>query len=274
MPNPFSVYTMQEKQVQEKETQQTDKKPVKKPLLFRIIVKIVRFCYGKWTVEGVENIPKTPSIIASNHAQMHGPLTFHLFFPGKKRIWCIGQMMNSKEIPDYAFEDFWHLKPKRVQWFYRIVSHLIAPLSYIFKHADTLPVYKDTRIISTFKNTVSALADGNHIVIFPEKRGGFNGVVNDFQDKFIDVARLYYKRYGVVLSFVPTYNAPELKKIVFGKPIAFDPEKDMETQRAEMVNALREQITQLAKDQPRHKVVPYDNIAKKDYPYSKEENNG
>ena len=75
----------------------------------------------------------------------------------------------------------------------------------------------------TFKDTVRELCDGNHIIIFPECPTEYNNIVNEFQDKFIDVARLYYKRSGKCISFVPMYNAVRLKKVLLGKPIKFDP---------------------------------------------------
>jgi len=241
----------------------------KKPLFFKITRFIVRIFYRKREFKGVENIPSEPSLIIGNHAQAHGPLSCELFFPTKKYIWCIGEMMNVKEVPSYAYKDFWSHKPKWIRWLFKIISYIIAPLVYFLKKADTIAVYKDARIVQTFKETVDKLAEGANVVIFPECPTEFNNIVNEFQDKFVDVARLYYKKYNKEISFVPMYNSPQLKTIVFGKPIKFDASKEIEEQRKVICDYLKEEITRMAKELPAHTVVPYLNIKKKDYPISK-----
>lgn len=245
-------------------------KQKKKPLLFRFFVGIVRIFYRKRKIIGAENLPKAPSLIISNHAQMHGPVSNELFFPTNKRIWCIGQMMNLKETPEYAYQDFWSKKPKCTKWFYKIVAYIMAPLLYyLMSRADTIAVYKDSRIITTFKHTVESLNDGNHIIIFPECPTEYNEIINEFQDKYIDVARLYYKRYNRELEFVPMYNSPTLKTMILGNPIKFDHNMDMEEQRKVINNHLKSEITRLAKELSPHKVVPYANVSKRKYPMSK-----
>ena len=179
-------------------------------------------------------------------------------------------MMKLKEVPAYAYKDFWSEKPKWIRWLSRILSYIIAPLaSYVLKNADTLPVYKDERSIYTFKQTVVSLKEGNHVIIFPEHHKTYNDIVNDFQDKFIDIARLYYKNQKKCLSFVPAYLAVRLNKIVYGKPITYDPNDSPDNQRKIIKEYLMTEITVLAKDLPRHKVVPYANVTKKNQKYSK-----
>jgi len=219
---------------------------------------------------GLENIPSESSVIVGNHAQIHGPLFSAVKFPHKKYVWCIGNMMHLKEVPSYAFADFWSHKPKWTHWFYKMLSYIIAPLSvYVFNGADVIGVYKDTRGLSTFKNSIIGLKDGAHIIIFPECEKEFNEIVNEFQDKFVDLARLYFKDTGKELSFVPMYNAPKLKTVMFGKPIKFDSTDTIENQRAKICDYLKTEITALAKELPVHTVVPYANISKKKYPKSK-----
>lgn len=246
-------------------------KKKKKNIFYRGLAKTISAFYGKKKLIGLENLPEEPSIIVGNHAQMHGPLTAELKLPFKKYTWCIGNMMHLKEVPAYAFEDFWSLKPKWTHWFYKMLAHLIAPLSvFIFNNADVIGVYKDQRGISTFKKSMEGLKEGAHIVIYPECYTKYNNIVYDFQDKFIDLAGFYYKNTGKEISFVPMYNAPKLKTVVFGKPIKFDSAKPIENQRKEICDYLKEEITRVALELPVHTVVPYANIPKKEYPKSKE----
>ena len=175
--------------------------------------------------------------------------------------------MHLKAVPEYAFRDFWSQKPKWTHPFYKLLSYVIAPLSVcVFNNARTIGVYHDTRIISTFKNTVKKLQEGKSVVIFPEHDVKHNHIIYDFQDKFIDIAKLYYKKTGKELSFVPMYIAPKLKKIFLGKPIPFRATEPMDAERSRICNYLMAEITAIAEAQPEHTVVPYRNIPKKAYP--------
>lgn len=242
----------------------------KDPLLYRMITATVRFFYRKMTVVGGEHLPEAPCVIVSNHAKMNGPIACELYFPGKHYTWCIGDMMHREDVADYAFQDFWSKKPAWIRWYYRLLSHLIAvPSEYIFTHANTIAVYKDGRALSTFKNTVKRLSEGANVIIFPEHEEAYNHILCDFQDKFVDVARLYYKRTGKALTFVPMYLAPNLGKMILAEGIAFRPDAPIDEERARICSYLQQTITETALALPRHKVVPYPNMPKKKYPWSK-----
>lgn len=238
-------------------------------LLYRIIKRLVRTFYIKYEVEGMENLPDEPCIVVGNHTQMHGPLASELYFPGYSYTWCAGEMMHLKEVPEYAFTDFWSQKPKYTHWFYKLLSYLIAPLAVcIFNNANTIGVYRDGRIISTFRETVKRLNEGASVVIFPEHDVKYNNIVYEFQEGFVDIARLYYKRTGKELTFVPLYIAPNLHKMYLGKPIRFRSSAPKAEEHARICQYLMDEITQIARSLPEHTVVPYRNIPKKDYPFN------
>lgn len=241
-------------------------KKKKTSIVFRIIKRFVRLFYGKVEVVGWENLPENNAIIVGNHTQMNGPIVGELFMPDNCYIWCAGQMLNKKEVPEYAFTDFWSQKPKWTHPFYKVLSHIIAPLAaLIFNNARTIAVYHDMRIVSTFKESIQMLMAGATILIFPEKDEKYNNILYQFQDKFIDVARLYYKKSGIELTFVPMYIAPKLRKAYIGKGIRFDSGNKMEDERKRISDYLSNEITDIARNLPEHIVVPYRNIPKKYY---------
>lgn len=234
--------------------------------LFRVIKGLVRFFYPRIEVVGGENLPDRDAIIVGNHTQMNGPIAAELYCPGTHYTWCAGQMMHLKDVPPYAYQDFWSRKPKWSKWFYKLLSYAIAPLSVVvFNEANTIGVYHDTRILSTFKQTVARLQEGANIVIFPEHDVPHNHILCDFQDKFVDVAKLYYKRTGRELSFVPLYIAPALKKMYFGKPIQYCAANPAEEERKRICAYLMDEITAIACALPEHTVVPYNNVPKREY---------
>lgn len=235
--------------------------------VYKVIKWLVKVFYPKIEVVGADNLPDEPVMVVGNHTQMNGPIACELYFPGNRYTWCAGEMMHLKDVPAYAYKDFWSNKPKYIRWFYKLLSYIIAPLSVcVFNNAQTIGVYHDARIISTFKQTVQRLQEGSSVVIFPEHDVPHNHIICQFQDKFIDIAKLYYKRTKKELAFVPLYIAPTLKKMYLGKPIRFCAANPMEEERARICEYLMKEITEIAISLPEHTVVPYNNVPKKDYP--------
>ena len=234
--------------------------------LYKIIKSLVRFFYGKMEVIGLENLPEDNAIIVGNHCQLNGPIAGELFLQDNCYIWCAGQMMDLKEVPEYAFTDFWSQKSKWTQPFYKLASYLIAPLSVcIFNNARTIAVYRDMRIMSTFKDSIKLLQQGANILIFPEKDEKHNNILYQFQENFIDIAKLYYKKTGIALTFVPMYIAPKFKKMYIGKGISYQCENSIEEERKRISKYLSDEITEIACNLPKHTVVPYRNIPKRFY---------
>ena len=237
---------------------------------FRLLKLVVKLFYGKRKFTGLENFPKEAAIFVGNHAQIHGPITAECFFPDPKTVWCESQVIDKKEFYDYAMVDFWGHKSPKAKWFFSLLTKLITPLfTWLFRSASTVPVYRDMRIRHTFRESIEHLQNGTNIVIFAEKHQPYNRIVNEFQDGFVDLATLYYRRTEKHLCFVPFYNAPSLKTAVIGKPITFDPERPIEEERTRICDYLKNEISALAEGLPVHKVTPYENIKRKYYPKNK-----
>ena len=242
----------------------------KVPWTFRLVKWCLRVCYGKVTVFGTEHLPQEPCIIVGNHSQLNGPISCELFFPIPRYTWCAGDMLHFKDLPAYAYRDFWFFKPKRSRWYYKLMSYVIAPLCwFVCKNANTIGVYRDARGASTFKNTIRVMEDGYSVVIFPEHNVKHNHILYDFEDRFIDLAKLYDKRTGKTLSFVPLYVAPRRREMHLAEPIVFDPTAPIEEERQRIKAYLLQTITATAEALPRHKVVPYRNIPRKQYPFNR-----
>lgn len=239
----------------------------KQSWIYKILAWFVWLFSPKYRVEGQENLPGEPCVIVGNHSHMYGPIAAEFYTPGKHEIWCAGQMMNRKEAAAYAYQDFWSKKPKAVRWFFKLASHLIVPVSLVvFRNAHTIPVYHDTRLLSTFRESIEKLRAGSSIVIFPECYDEHNNIVHSFQEKYVDLARFYYKKTGVELRFVPLYTCPQLKRMIYGEPVRFRADAPIEAERDRICGALMDAITDIALSLPEHRVVPYPNVSKKHYP--------
>lgn len=246
-------------------------KSKKKSVLFHVIKYFVRLFSPKMHIESEKLLPKEPTIIVANHAQMYGPIACELYLPDNYTIWCAGEMMKFKEVPAYAYQDFWSQKPAWARPFYKLLSYLIAPLSVlVFSNARTIAVYKDGRLKNTFRDSLDELLKGNSIVVFPEHYVTHNSIVYEFQEGFVDIARLYHKRTGKEIRFVPMYICPALGKMCLGESVQYSAGAPAHGERNRICNYLMQEITHLAQALPRHRVVPYPNISKKLYPMSDE----
>ncbi len=235
--------------------------------LYRVVRWFVWLFSPKYRIEGTENLPEEPCVIVGNHCHMYGPIAGEFYTPGRHYIWCAGEMMHRDEVAAYAYRDFWSQKPRALRWFFRLASHLIVPLAMlIFTNAHTLAVYHDTRAISTFRESINKLNEGNSLVIFPECYTEHNNIVHAFQEKFVDLARFYYKKTGKALCFVPLYLAPKLKLMRYGKPIRFDPQAPIAAERDRICDELMDAITEMALSLPEHTVIPYPNVSARHYP--------
>ena len=249
------------------EQQKLNNKYRKKGVVYKFCAFFIRMAYKQPKYIGLENIPKEPCIAIGNHAQMHGPVNAELYFPTKKLIWCDGPMMVRKEFPKYAYSNFWGGK---VGIFKKAFAHLIAPIiTKIFRDADALSVYRDMRIVKTYKASAQALSEGINIVILPECPEEYNEITNKFNEYFVDTARYYYKAEQKELSFVPTYYCREHGIMLFGNPIKFDSKAPIEEERKRICQYLMDEITSLAKSIEVHKVIPFNAVSKKEYKNSK-----
>ena len=244
------------------------KRPTKCFLLFKRIIKLF---YKPPIITGKEDDLSNPCVFVGNHSQIYGPLVCETYFPSDNYLmWCASEVRDAKKFHRYAYSDFWVNKSKLARPFYKVLSVILTPFAmFIFKNARTLPVYRDMRIVSTFKITVQELEKGKDIIIFPECKEKFNNIVNDFQKTFVDVGKIYYKRTGKNLKFVPFYVCPKLRRISFGEGIEYNPNFSLEEERERISTYLKNQITALAISLPEHKVVPYLNVSKKEYSTNK-----
>lgn len=234
---------------------------------YRFIRFMVWVFYPKFNVEGAENLPDEGAVLVGNHCKANGPIVSQLYMPREAYTWCVANMMHIKEVPSYAFEDFWSRKPKWTHPLYHFLSYLIAPLAaFIMSKADTIGVYRDKRLIKTFKESVETMQRGADVVVFPECYDEHNNIVHEFQRGFVDLARIDFKKTKRATPFVPMYLCPSLRKLVIGKPIYYNNEADSKEEADRICNELMDAISEMAYSMPRHKVVTYNNIRKKYYP--------
>lgn len=235
--------------------------PKKKDTLYtKFLTRIAKMVYPKAAVSWEEPLAEGEvAIFACNHSAAIGPALTTLYLDVPKRPWIISYILNKKSAVRFVFHDFLFAKDKKCKPFYWVLSFIIAKLlPPVLLKEDPIPVYHSQKMITTFVGSVDTLVKQHkNLIIFPERPQKYSEFIFELYSGFVDIAHQYYKETGKKLRFFPTYVCADLRKIVIGKPIAFDPSAKTKDQRQIISTYLKENIDRLGRQLPKHKTVPF-----------------
>ena len=138
--------------------------------LYRCLRAVVRAVTPRMTTTWEEPFSGNPSIFVCNHVGAFGPIDMVVKFPlrDEVRVWCNEGIMNRKTCPAYVRQDYWWKPGCRLEPLYNATLPYIAAavLPPILQSAPTIPVYHDARVMTTMRQSMKALKEGKHLVIF------------------------------------------------------------------------------------------------------------
>lgn len=216
----------------------------------------VRLFFPKCEMIWKTDKPEGPVFFVSNHTKLFAP-TFFLLQKPPVRPWlnyyflfpkaCWGHLKNKVLTGKRAW-----LKP---------LGFVLTPLIVaLMRGTRSIPVYhSSTKVVDeTFAKSVETMESGVSQVIFPERtENQVNPYLFELNAGFPMVADVYYRKTGKIMRFYPTYCAPDLKTVVVGEPIAYDPSVPMKKQRSEICRYLENAIKDLAESLPDHTPTLY-----------------
>ncbi len=173
--------------------------------LCRLIFKV----YGRWKVIGLENVPRTGSLIfAANHASYIDPVLGWAAIYGTRKMWGI------------ARSELWDNKI----------------LAYLLEAIQVFPVRRQTADRAMLRKAFTVLEHGYTIGIFPEGTRTYDGLLNPGQPG-IGLMVQKIKCPVVPAALIGTFemlprNQKRSKRVslrvIFGKPILFDEKSSRE----------------------------------------------
>ena len=217
----------------------------------RITRFTARICKLFWRrrVLGQDNIDRSKAaVFTCNHGKISGPVTAVIYLPVHFRPWINGCMLDRKEATDTmmkTFRDkFKFLGPKLKRRILYLVSGVICHFLNSYK---PVPVYKGQA--KTIEQSVEALADGENLLIFPEKPQDRydKESYKDFNTGFAALGKAYYERTGLRLDFYPVWSDNKSHLFIIGEPITFDPENEPRTEKQRISAALMASMDDLRK---------------------------
>lgn len=181
-----------------------------------------------------------PCVFVCSHVGAMGPIHMSINFPlcEQVAIWCNFQVLDRKECAEYVRHDFWWKPESKLAPLYSAtIPHVAAAvLPPVLGSAPTIPVYHDARVMTTMRQSIKALREGKHVVIFPEKPSGYGEYDQRINTGWLNLCVMYYRMTGRNLRLWPVYI--DLKEHVFrvAAPVMYDGEKPL----AEQEDALAE----------------------------------
>lgn len=206
--------------------------------LYKILRTVVHPFLRVKQIEYAEPLDGEPCIFLANHLGAVGPMYMAVTFPHRDRvaIWCNEGMMDEKLIVDYIRGDWWWRPASRLAplWSATIPYIAKAIVPRVLRSAPTIAVNRDARIMTTMRQSLQALKDGKHIVIFPELPDGFDSHADQLQMGWINLITMYQRATGKNLRLVPVYIDVPGKTFRVGKSLLPDPDRPIAQQSAEI----------------------------------------
>lgn len=228
------------------------KKPAqKRKWWFRFMKSLMRGRYKEPKFIYLGEEISTGGIILSNHEGTDAPMSLELWCDKPLRMWGAHEM-NSGLIKMYKYQTrvYYHEKKHWNLFLARLFCLIATPLTNLFyKGLNLISTYRDGRFIKTIRESVTALKEGDNIVIFPEQSDkGYLAELEGFFAGFVLLAETCKKR-GMDVPIYVTYFKKAERIYVVDKPVLYSALTANGESREEVAKRLVERCNELGKMQ-------------------------
>lgn len=190
---------------------------------FRLLKKMMKVRYKEPKFIFLGDKISSSSIILSNHEGTDAPMSLEIYADFPIHMWGAHEM-NSGIVKMYKYQSrvYYHEKKGWNLHLARLFCLIASPLTNLFyKGLDLISTYKDMRFIKTIKESISALKEGDNIVIYPEdSKNGYLSELEGFYAGFVLLADFCMKENIDVPIYVSYYKKEE-KVYIIDKPILY-----------------------------------------------------
>lgn len=221
----------------------------KRKLYFRMLKKIMRLRYKQPDFVFLGEPLTTGAIVLSNHEGTDAPMALEIYYDAPMRMWGAYQMNEGLcGLYRYQTKVYYHQKKHWNLWLARLFCLIASPLTYLFYSGlDLISTYPDMRLVKTIKESISALREGDNIVIFPEdSKNGYLAELEGFYTGFVLLAEQCAKK-GIDVPIYVTYFRKSDNTYFFDAPILFSKLAATCKSREEIAERLRLRCNELGK---------------------------
>ena len=197
----------------------------------RILKKGYRLCHAGWKVETKQQ-KGGPAVYVSHHQNMRGPIHAAGLLPGEAHIWVfhpfLARQTCFQHFYHYTFRNRFHWRAPLAAAVAGVASLVVPPL---LRGLASIPVYRDGRVLSTLRQSVKALEKGENLLIFPDKDyASKEDAMGELQTGFLSLERLYHRKTGRHLAFIPLQCHRAQKTLCAGEPVYFREGQNFQTE--------------------------------------------
>lgn len=214
---------------------------------FKCLKKIMKIRYKKPQFIYLGEEISNGGVILSNHEGTDAPMSFEIYANKPIRFWGSYEMNSGlKKLYKYQTEVYYHQKKHWNLFGARMFCLVASPLTNMFyKGLNLISTYPDGRFITTIKQSVQAIRDGENIVIFPEvSNNGYQETLEGFYGGFVVFANVCM-RGGIDLPIYVSYFNKKKKIYLIDKPIRYSEILQKYKTKEEIAKALCERCNEL-----------------------------
>lgn len=193
----------------------------------RALLRLVQpFCYCRGQVPPHVAHSDKPVVFICNHYEIFGPLAVVSSLPVRFRLWANAAILDASSHVDKFIIGTQHVFP----WMSedtarRWITRFARAGEKLFHAFDPICVDREdpARLLSTMRESVRALQNGDSIVIFPETGLPHfaHGGVNEFYPGFAMLGEIYRRRTGQDVCFCPLYIDKKSRRLLFGQLVTY-----------------------------------------------------
>ena len=216
------------------------------PRWFRAVRAVARAFARGMEVRGAENVP-TPCVLITRHLNNYGPVAVYLYSPVEFHIWSLHMFFDAKETSEHFANYTLPQRARLPKWLARFLARGIsAPIAWFFSsQIRAVPVYRGLKsVMKTFDLSADVLEKGENLLIMSDVHYDREGKeIGEIYTGFLHLGKLYYKRTGKRLAFVPMSINRRAAYLRFGSPLLFDPEVPFATEKERLTQALLAELS-------------------------------
>ncbi len=192
-------------------------------LYFRIVRWCAALIQPAKYIESMDAVPQ-PCVFLCRHKNMQGPIYSMSHLWPKCRPWILYAFCDRRE---FARQMYGYTLTTRLGW-PKWIARPAAPFFAFFvvpliTAMRSIPVYRhDGRIRETFRQSLEALEAGDNLMIYPDIEYTSRAeTVSDVYDGFFMLERLYRRKTGRHIPFVPVHIDMAERSIRYGEAVLF-----------------------------------------------------
>lgn len=201
----------------------SDRTVQKRKWWFRLLKKLMKGRYKRPTFVYLGEKFGNGGVILSNHEGTDAPMSLEMYCDKPVRMWGASEM-NSGLVEMYKYQTrvYYHEKKHWNLHLARLFCLLASPLTNLFyKGLNLISTYRDSRFITTLRQSVDALKNGENVVIYPEdSTNGYLEQLESFHKGFAALCELCKKKGMDVPVYVTYFRKKDLTYIV-DKPVLY-----------------------------------------------------